>query len=241
MKEEQIDNYVRNKMSQEERVAFEQELAKSSELQKEVALHRDIVRAIKLKAAKEHLRQLEIANANRNTLASASIPWSQSAPSASRASAMQPQQSSNLSKILRWSSIVAVAACCAMGLFIHYDNRSNYMEYGQNINMAQYYSRGESSEVNMVIEAIQNSEYESALNIIEQCEKVAPSIDATLHPDLHEQLQSEYKMEQDDLQWYKAVVYMRAGKWYKAKRLLEQIANSDSYYKEMAREALDAL
>ena len=59
MKEERIDNYVMGKMTADECLSFEQEMAADVALQKEVALHRDVVRAIRMKAAKEHLQKVE--------------------------------------------------------------------------------------------------------------------------------------------------------------------------------------
>ena len=47
--------------------------------------------------------------------------------------------------------------------------------------------------------------------------------------------------ERDELEWYKAVTYMRMGKWVKARKLLKQIAASDSAYSEDAQKALEEL
>ena len=56
MKQNRIDNYILGKMSSDEALAFEQNMEQNDDLRKEVDLHRDIVRAIRLKAAKEHLQ-----------------------------------------------------------------------------------------------------------------------------------------------------------------------------------------
>lgn len=215
MKEEQIDRYVLNKMSPEERASFEQVLLGSPELQNEVALHCEVVRAIRLKAAREHLRQVE-------------ATYHKTTPMIFR-------------RIIQWSGLVAVAACCAVGIFVHYDNSATYREYGNNIVLVQYASRGADSNINTVMSAIDNKEFELALTMIEEFEKLRIPSDITLHIDIQEQMQIEYTIEQDDLRWCKAVVYMRTGKWIKARRLLKQIATSDSYYKEVARKALEEL
>ena len=59
MKQNRIDNYILGKMSSDEALAFEQNMEQNDDLRKEVDLHRDIVRAIRLKAAKEHLQKTE--------------------------------------------------------------------------------------------------------------------------------------------------------------------------------------
>lgn len=59
MYDERIDNYVTGKMSEEERLLFERELAGNPNLQEEVSLQQDIVRAIRMRAAKEHLQRVE--------------------------------------------------------------------------------------------------------------------------------------------------------------------------------------
>ena len=215
MKEEQIDRYVLNEMSPEERASFEQVLLGSPELQNEVALHREVVRAIRLKAAKEHLRQVE-------------ATYHKTTPMIFR-------------RIIQWSGLVAVAACCAVGIFVHYDNSATYREYGNNIVLVQYASRGADSNINTVMSAIDNKEFELALSLIEEYEQIQMPCDSSLHPDIQEQTLIEYTIEQDDLRWCKTVVYMRTGEWVKARRLLKQIAISDSYYNEMAREALESL
>ena len=106
MKEERIDNYVMGKMSAEERNSFEQEIANDAELQAEVALHRDVVRAIRMKAAKEHLQKVE----------------------------RQIRAEENRRMVFkRLAPVIALAACLVVGVFVDYDNRGDYKDYAANI------------------------------------------------------------------------------------------------------------
>ena len=106
MKQERIDNYVMSKMSAEERNSFEQEIANDAELQAEVALHRDVVRAIRMKAAKEHLQKVE----------------------------RQIRAEENRRKVFTIRiAAVALAACLVVGVFVDYDNRDDYKDYAANI------------------------------------------------------------------------------------------------------------
>lgn len=195
MKQERIDNYVMSKMSAEERNSFEQEIANDAELQAEVALHRDVVRAIRMKAAKEHLQKVE----------------------------RQIRAEENRRKVFkRFAPVIALAACLVVGVFVDYDNRGDYKDYAANIEITP--SRAARYEVNEVIYKIAENNYTEALATIE--EAMAQDISVS---------------ERDELEWYKAVTYMRMGKWIKARKLLKQIAASDSAYSEDAQKALEEL
>ena len=195
MKQERIDNYVMSKMSAEERNSFEQEIANDAELQAEVALHRDVVRAIRMKAAKEHLQKVE----------------------------RQIRAEERRRKVFkRLVPVIALAACLVVGVFVDYDNRGDYKDYAANIKITPYRAAG--YEVNEVIYKIAENNYTEALATIE--EAMAQDISVS---------------ERDELEWYKAVTYMRMGKWVKARKLLKQIAASDSAYSEDAQKALEEL
>lgn len=195
MKQERIDNYVMSKMSAEERNSFEQEIANDAELQAEVALHRDVVRAIRMKAAKEHLQKVE----------------------------RQIRAEERRRKVFkRLAPVIALAACLVVGVFVDYDNRGDYKDYAANIKITP--SRAAGYEVNEVIYKIAENNYTEALATIE--EAMAQDISVS---------------ERDELEWYKAVTYMRMGKWIKARKLLKQIAASDSAYSEDAQKALEEL
>ena len=195
MKQERIDNYVMSKMSAEERNSFEQEIANDAELQAEVALHRDVVRAIRMKAAKEHLQKVE----------------------------RQIRAEERRRKVFKQlAPVIALAACLVVGVFVDYDNRGDYKDYAANIEITP--SRAAGYEVNEVIYKIAENNYTEALATIE--EAMAQDISVS---------------ERDELEWYKAVTYMRMGKWVKARKLLKQIAASDSAYSEDAQKALKEL
>lgn len=197
MKQERIDNYVMSKMSAEERNSFEQEIVNDAELQAEVALHRDVVRAIRMKAAKEHLQKVE----------------------------RQIRAEERRRKVFTIRiAAVALAACLVVGVFVDYDNRGNYKDYAIQITIEPKIVRGWHEYVNEVAIKINDEEYKAALATIE--ESMAQDISVS---------------ERDELEWYKAVTYMRMGKWIKARKLLKQIAASDSAYSEEAQKALEEL
>ena len=201
MKEERIDNYVVGKMTADERLSFEQEMTADVALQKEVALHREIVQAIRMKAAKVHLQKVE----------------------------RQIRTEERRRKVFTIRIVTAaIAACLAVGIFVDIDNRGNYKDYAAGITIAQAAqaapTRGERDVVNDVVIKIKDKNYTEALATIEEA-----------------MVQDISVSERDELEWYKAVTYMRMGKWVKACKLLKQIAASDSAYSEDAQKALDEL
>ena len=196
MKEERIDNYVMGKMTADERLSFEQEMAVDVALQKEVALHREIVQAIRMKAAKEHLQKVE----------------------------RQIRAEENRRKVFTIRiAAVALAACLVVGVFVDYNYRESYKGYGFSDNIELLAAR-DGGTISQVVGEINDEEYKAALATIEE----AMAQDISLS-------------ERDELEWYKAVTYMRMGKWIKARKLLKQIAASDSAYSEDAQKALEKL
>lgn len=192
--EERIDNYILGRMSNEERQAFEKEISVNSELQEKVALHRDIVRAMRIERDKEYLQSLEhnikvkeMTERRRRTFA------------------------------MRISSI-AVAACLVLGVFMHFDTQSDYRQYGLGIELAVSRGGGYSDKV---AELINDGNYDEALSLIAEAENFEFWI-------------KNPNQEQNNIQWYKAVAYMRMGKYIKAKRLLKQIASSDNHHSSEA-------
>lgn len=213
MKDERIDDYVTGKMSEAERAGFERELAGNQELRSEVMLHQDIVRAIRMKAAKEHLqlveRDIRARVRRRNIFA------------------------------IRISSI-AVAACLAIGIFVHFDYTTNYKTVGNAIVLESGTERGGTPITDTILHAIDIEKYAEALRLIADAETLEFKSEFT-HPDLIEQDRLEYNRTMATIQWYKAVTYMRMGKWMKARRLLQRIAESNNPYKEMAKQTIDQL
>ena len=224
MKQDRIDNYILGKMSDEERLAFEQEMSQNKNLQEEVALQRDIVRAIRLKAAKEHLQAVE--------------------------REIQAKERRRQVFIVTLSNIArAVAACLIIGViagssYYYVDTANTYRDCGLNIQSEilaeRGGARGEEKYSDRAITAMENGDYKLALDIIEEGESIKFAFDDP-NLTLLEQALLVFKFEQEDLQWFKAVTYMRMGKWIKAKKLLEEIVASDSYYKTKAQEVLKEL
>lgn len=117
----------------------------------------------------------------------------------------------------------ALAACLVVGVFVDYNYRESYKGYGFSDNIELLAAR-DGGTISQVVGEINDEEYKAALATIE--EAMAQDISVS---------------ERDELEWYKAVTYMRMGKWIKARKLLKQIAASDSAYSEDAQKALKEL
>lgn len=228
MKQDRIDNYILGEMSNEERLAFEQEISQDKNLQEEVALQRDIVRAIRLKAAKEHLQAVE-----REI-------------QAKEQREMQAKERRRQVFIVKLSNIArAVAACLIIGViagssYYYVDKANKYEDYIQTMRCENLCENAQvSGFADQAYIAIQAGEYNEALNIITEGKQslLSSTKDSLLTEDGHQW----YITEQDRLQWYEALAYMGKGRWIKARRLLKNIAKSDSFYRSDANRLLEEL
>lgn len=201
MKDERIDSYILGTMSDDERQSFERELINDPELQKEVALHQEVVLAIQMKGAKEYACKEH--NRRRRLI------------------------------FIRTSSNFAIAASFIMGIFVNNAYSAKYINAGNAIELQEFGVRGGSS-LDVICQKIKNNEFKEALSLIEEEQSIRYSIS---DPDAI----AQYNAEQQVLEWYKTVTYMRMGRWVKARKLLKQIAASDGFYKEQAQKELDNL
>lgn len=145
------------------------------------------------------------------------------------------KRSSRHHRMLIWriSTSFAVAACLLVGIFVNASLTNQCKRIGAGMELPEFGVRGGSS-LDVISQKIQNNELKEALSLIEEEQSIQYLIS---DPDAI----AQYNAEQQVLEWYKAVSYMRMGKWIKAKKLLNQIAASDSFYKAQAQEVLDRL
>lgn len=225
MKDERIDNYILGRMSDEERRVFENEVLDDLDLKEEVDLRKDIVRALRMERDKKMLQSIERdiqAKERRN--AAFRI---QKIDAEARAGSVSIQANERRHTAFRIQKIgaVAAAACVLFGCVLHFDTVSTYknLGYGVELNTFSSLSRGDDGVdvMSQIVKYIENEEYDQALDVI--------------HNQPHD-LQLY-----DSIEWYEAVTYMCMGKYVKARRLLREIASSDSLYKEEAQTILDRL
>lgn len=229
MKDERIDNYILGRMSDEERIVFENEMLDDLDLKEEVDLRKDIVRALHMERDKKILQSIERnIQAKERRLTEFRIP--EIAAEAAGECVLferdiQAKERRHTAFGIQKIGAVAAAACVLFGCVLHFDTVSTYknLGYGVELNTFSSLSRGDDGVdvVSQIVKYIENEEFDQALDVIHN-----QSHDLQLY---------------DSIEWYEAVTYMCMGKYLKAKRLLREIASSDSLYKEEAKTLLDRL
>lgn len=208
---DRIDLYLTDRMPASERASFEREMAEDSALAQEVALQRELVRAIQSKGVKEYLQQVE-KNIQR--------------------------RGKRFRQFKIYAPAIAAAACLLVGIFFQTDLNRTSREVGYSLELGIELSRGDDA-LGRIVERIESENFEAALTLIHQERKTLPSV----YPDTEE---GQYLKHQDDiykadLDWYETVVYLRAGKYWKAKKWLKRIASEQGYYSSQASMILDKM
>lgn len=220
MNQESIDRYLAGEMSQQERELFDKQLEEDAALREQVALHRDIVTSLKLKGAKAHLQALE-----------EEIAAEQKATA---------KQRSRRGWVWGWLTC-AVAGCLVLGGFIYHDAKVDaYRSYAMGVSYDYTTVRGGEIVDAQITSAFESGEYEKTLELIEKAEQRAFICDDP-HPEQQAQARIEYEIERDHLLWLKTLTLMRQGEWWQARKLLKEIAASESEYREEAQQALNKL
>jgi hypothetical protein len=221
---DQIDRYLRNELSEQERAQFEDMLSASDKsstgenLNDEVELQKEIIMAIQARGLKECLQKKE---------------------AEMRAKRSQWQR---IIKISSWSLASSLVAAVFVLVLITIPMakimRAESVEYAASISSL---SRG-AQESATHIQALLSTTYtlvsqnqfqladEQALQILNLIQTTRTDLISEGTKDIFEQAQ-----------WLHAVCVMNTGKVFKAKKLLRQIANSDSHYATRAQDILDKL
>ena len=222
---EKIDNYLENNMSNEEKKEFERllldpsaSLGGSMNLNEEVNMQKAIIQEIQRRALRSTLM-----DENRKYRARQRI----------------------IPKIVALSSsISATAVAAVMGIMFVISPMAQIMKQES----LQYASSIDISAVRGGVQAQTDPLQSQLLNIYslitqKQFDQANKNVKQLIHDlqttqDIHSE---EHKEIFDQAQWLCAICEMHQGNVFKAKKLLRQIANSDSYYAERAQIILDKL
>lgn len=208
---DRIDLYLTDRMSVSERSVFEREMAADPALVEEVALQRELIRAIQAKGAKEYLQQVEKSIRHKG-------------------------KRFRLLKI--YAPAIAVAACLLVGIFFQTDLNQTCRELGYSLELEIEASRGDDALVR-IVERIESEDLEAALSLIHQERKALPSVYPDTEEGQYLKHQADIYMA--DLDWYETVVYLRKGNYWKAKKWLKRIASEQGYYSSPASKILDQM
>lgn len=209
--DDKIDLYLTGQLSAPEKDLFELEMAKNPELAQEVAFQRELIQAIQAKGAKEYLQKVE-------------------------QNIQLRQKRTHLFKI--YIPTIAVAACLLIGVFFQFNLNQTSRALGYGIKFDMETSRGNDGLEN-VTALIESKDFETALTFIRQERQTTPDFD--LNTEEGQYLHHQHNIYIADLNWYEAIAYLRAGKYWKAKKCLKQIVSENGYYSAQAQEILNQM
>ena len=214
---EQIDRYILGQMSKEEYDAFEAELSSDAELKHEYELQREIILATQRAHFKRHLHNIE---------------W---------------QTKFKRKKVRRivssWAIAAAIVCVCIVGIDMKYSSDLRdasmmcYIETGVPLTRSD-------SEIDELLlqtyELIGKNELAAASGKIDIAEKRIKQL--LKHPATTEEEQYRQEiliLQNQDIDWYKALILMKEGEIFKSRKALKEIASSESRYAEQARNILE--
>ena len=224
---ELFDSYMDGTMSDTDRAQFEESLRNDEAYRKAYELHAEVVLGIQRKELKAMLQEQENDN-------SKPLPEQIIVPAAARTKRI------NFNAVV--ASIVA-AACLFIGIIIVHDALRMADLGGDYIaQLEQPVPRGSGVEetLALIYDDLQQGNYAESQDNIDKARQLIQEEQAIVYSteeetEYHQQM---LKLDSDELDWYQALVYVKTHKVFKAKRLLKQIVNSDSKYKEEAKALL---
>jgi len=218
--QDRIDEYLLHRMSDEERIAFENEVDSDKELQEQLSFTEDVQQT--LKSRNEKLSKMEEWQGDYEWEETRSKPWSSSR------------------KFFYWVS--GIAAIFIAGFFfahIYMSDNFDVVYYKETPALGNVTFRG-SSNYSHIDTLLCNSEYEEALSKIEREEFIlrSDSVRIIQKKEMHEK-QKEYmmqrvKMQKDDLNWLKVHALWGLHRQAEAISLLNSIRHTENEYKEQA-------
>ena len=219
-----IDKYLRNELTEDEKNQFERLLSTSSEslgdkdLASEVDLQKEIIIAIQARGLKECLQQKEQQIRSQRLRTKRIIKLSSWGISSSFVAAIVVLAMilTPMAKIMKTESsefAASITIPTTRGVNDQSDELQNQLFF-----VYSYISQNQFDQAN-----------ELALRLIDQIQSS------------QQKMTPETKEIFDQAQWLHTICEMHNGKVLKAKKLLKQIANSDSYYAERAQMVLDKL
>ena len=208
---ELFDGYMDGTLSDTERTQFEERLRSDEAYRKAYELHSEVVLGIQRKELKAMLQEQE----------------------------MQAKQPIRRSLFVKIPAITALAACLLIFIFIVNDAFKMAELGGDYIaQLEQPVPRGSGVEETLAVihDDLQQGNYSEAKENIEKARQQIAEEQSVACPteeetEYHQQM---LKLDSDELDWYQALLYAKTHKVFKAKRLLKQIAGSDSRYNKDA-------
>ena len=248
--QDRIDDYLLNRMSDEERKSFESDAAADTELKEQLQFTETIQQAIKSRneklAAMKEWKNDYVWEDERTVAASATEyrPTGSgydyyTTPSVKK-SHLMPR--SSIRRIFYWVS--GIAAVFVLGFFLILNlyvgnSPADYMS-NPSINDARSRAGSDNSEIELLLS---QKKYEDALDLIEEkyhavkADSLEIVQDGTIDTDRKEYDMQIVKDKQDELKWLKVHALLGLGQQEKALCILDELRNGEDYY-QMAADSL---
>ena len=218
--QDKIDEYIRGTMSDTDRMAFEDELRHNTELRREVEVQISISDAVQAVYLKQMLKEIEAASEQKYRITS--------------------------KRIYLW---VSIAAAIAILIFVGnmWWQAHRIKAFGN-----EYYAHLEfpvprdgnqlDSLLATAYSFIGTEQYVEAENSLAEAGRlIEEGLRITVVDDETSYQRQVYELKKYDVQWYKALILMKQGKYRDAKALLIEISQSESMYAEQSKEILDKM
>ena len=222
--EERIDNYLLNRMSEQERQQFESELVSDTELQKELESQRQVANAVQRAAMNSFLKQhAQQRNNKYRSLFSSTrrVIW----------------------------TVTSIAAMFVLVIgFVKYNKAANTFKNEGLLaynNMEIPVAR-DGNQIDILAanayKMIGDGDYSLARKTIEEArDYIKTELIVEPRTDEEKYRNQVLQMKEYDLDWYEAILLLKMGKVVKSKLALKKIAYSDNQYASIARQVLDSL
>lgn len=239
--EERIDNYLLGRMAEAERAAFERDLATDAELKEEYECQRAIANAVQKVAMKDFLTRHA---AERQEESSNVVDLSTYFKQVTE----KIRDFFSSGQRVAWTLASVAAMVVAIVGSVNYTSTLHTMQGNGMLAYAELSApvARDGNELDTMIEdaydLIGSGELDKATDAIEKAkatvsERLAQPVETEEDEYEHQVLQQK----QYDLEWYEAIVLMRQGKVFKAKKTLKDISTSDSPYAEAACNELNTI
>ena len=233
--EERIDNYLLGRMSEAERAAFERDLAVDVELKEEYECQRAIANAVQKVAMKDFLTQHAAERQEESSNVVDLSAYFKQAKGKIRDFFSSGQR-------VAWTLASVAAMVVAIVGSVNYTSTLHTMQGNGMLAYAELSApvARDGNELDTMIEdaydLIGSGDLDKATDAIEKAkatvsERLAQPVETEEDEYEHQVLQQKLY----DLEWYEAIILMRQGKVFKAKRMLKSIASSSSPYANMAK------
>lgn len=233
--EERIDNYLLGRMPEAERAAFERDLVVDAELNEEYECQKAVANAVQKVAMKDFLTQHAAERqAESNNVIDLSTYFKQASG--------KIREFFSSGQRVAWTLASVAAMVVAIVGSVNYTSTLNTMQGNGMLAYAELSApvARDGNELDAMIEDVYDLIGEGELDkATDAIEKAKATVLARLaQPVETEEDEYEHQVLQQklyDLEWYEAIVLMKQGKVFKAKRMLKSIASSSSPYANMAK------